>query len=221
MEAKAEKPAHAQRIDSLLSADKARARCRKESRKESIRCGARCGAGGGRRQVTAAHAMCLTLQIGSGQRGAAHPEHVAKVCDAGDIEAERLIERIRVLPRVERGAYGARGRSRRRQAAGDRDARACRAQPDCKYGSGQRGGAHTEHVPHVCDAGGVPAERLIERPRPLPRVETGQTVRGEVRTGRQEARYRQPRCTHSVQSRMQIYGSGHGGRAPGTCHSCL
>ena len=34
-------------------------------------------------------------------------EHVTRVCDAGRVQAQRLVERIRVLPRVETRAYGA------------------------------------------------------------------------------------------------------------------
>eukprot|EP00964_Phaeocystis_antarctica_P012285 scaffold6790_cov69-Phaeocystis_antarctica.AAC.12 len=76
---------------------------------------------------------------------------------------------------------------------------------------GARGGAHKEHVSHVCDAGGVEAQRLVERPcvvehgvhvcdaggveaqrlverrRALPRVESiVHTMHGEVRAWRRE-----------------------------------
>ena len=56
--------------------------------------------------------------------GGAHIEHVVHGCDAGGVEAQRLVERRRVLPRVERRAYGVeRGmRVGRREAAGDRGA---------------------------------------------------------------------------------------------------
>ena len=37
----------------------------------------------------------------------AHKEHGSKVCDARHVEAQRLVERRRVLPSVERRAYGA------------------------------------------------------------------------------------------------------------------
>eukprot|EP00964_Phaeocystis_antarctica_P058049 scaffold34414_cov60-Phaeocystis_antarctica.AAC.4 len=39
---------------------------------------------------------------GRGTRGA-HPEHVAHVCDAGRVEAQRLVERRRVLPSRKEG----------------------------------------------------------------------------------------------------------------------
>eukprot|EP00964_Phaeocystis_antarctica_P049667 scaffold28787_cov67-Phaeocystis_antarctica.AAC.4 len=55
-------------------------------------------------------------------RGEVHPEHIVHVCDAGGVEAQWLVERLRLLPRVERGACGA-GRGARvggQQAVNDR-----------------------------------------------------------------------------------------------------
>ena len=51
-----------------------------------------------------------------GTRGA-HVEHVPHGCEPGRVEAQRLVERRRSLPRVERGAYAMRGevRAGRRQ----------------------------------------------------------------------------------------------------------
>ena len=59
-----------------------------------------------------------------GTRGA-HVEHVAHVRDLGGVKAQRLIERRRALPRVEKGAYGGMrcARCGRREAGGDRGAR--------------------------------------------------------------------------------------------------
>eukprot|EP00964_Phaeocystis_antarctica_P164120 scaffold141612_cov127-Phaeocystis_antarctica.AAC.2 len=47
------------------------------------------------------------LQIGGRARGGAHVEHGVHVCDAGGVEAQRLVERRRALPRAEGRAYGA------------------------------------------------------------------------------------------------------------------
>ena len=47
------------------------------------------------------------LQIGSRARGGAHGEHVLHGCDAGGVEAQRLVERLSALPRAERSAYDA------------------------------------------------------------------------------------------------------------------
>eukprot|EP00964_Phaeocystis_antarctica_P096142 scaffold62501_cov69-Phaeocystis_antarctica.AAC.3 len=67
---------------------------------------------------SAAHAACKA-------QAEAHPEHVAHVCDAGGVEAQRLVERQglipRALPRVAMRAYDIRGevRAGRREMAGD------------------------------------------------------------------------------------------------------
>ena len=65
------------------------------------------------------------LQIGGRARGGAHEEHVVHVRDVGGVEAQRLVERQRVLPRVERRECGAGGGVRvgRREAASDHGAR--------------------------------------------------------------------------------------------------
>eukprot|EP00964_Phaeocystis_antarctica_P005379 scaffold2944_cov60-Phaeocystis_antarctica.AAC.2 len=55
--------------------------------------------------------------IESRARGGAHPEHAVHGCDAGGVEAQRLVERRRALPRVERRAYDA-GRGADREAGG-------------------------------------------------------------------------------------------------------
>ena len=69
------------------------------------------------------------LQIGSRARGGAHEEHGAHVRDAGGVEAQRLVERRRALPRVERRAYGA-GRGTGRVAGGG-------GRPRCKQRAGE------------------------------------------------------------------------------------
>ena len=92
-------------------------------------------------------------------RGGAHVEHVAYVCDAGGVEAQRLVERPRVLP------------SRKRRAGLGR----------LKAGGQGTRGAHVEHVLHGCDLGRVEAQRLVERRRLLPSRKEG--VRCGVRCG--------------------------------------
>eukprot|EP00964_Phaeocystis_antarctica_P074683 scaffold45979_cov59-Phaeocystis_antarctica.AAC.1 len=114
------------------------------------------------------------LQIRSRPRGGAHLEHVAHVRDAGGVEAQRLVERMRVhLPIVKRRAYDAGEGVAPEAAGGGRPRRTQRAQgrAGLHIGGRARGGAHVEHVPHGRDAGGVEAQRLVERLRVLPRVE--------------------------------------------------
>ena len=91
----------------------------------------------------AAHAACTggsTVQIWGGARGGAHGEHMDNVRDAGGVEAQRLVERRRGLPRVERKGIrcGARYiRVERREAAGNLSAfSVCRAELDCRLGAG-------------------------------------------------------------------------------------
>eukprot|EP00964_Phaeocystis_antarctica_P046908 scaffold27115_cov70-Phaeocystis_antarctica.AAC.1 len=104
-----------------------------ESQEKGMRCGARCRPGGRRWRPTAVHAACRRGRDcrlgGSRARGGAHVEHVAHVCDAGGVEAQRLVERRRVLSSVKRRAYdagrgagreaGSGGRPRRTQRAGE------------------------------------------------------------------------------------------------------
>ena len=76
-----------------------------------------------------------------------------------------------------------------------------------QIGGWARGGAHGEHEAHGCDAGGVEAQRLVERCRALP--QGGHTVRGELRAGGRQARWHR----HSVLGRARLYtdrGQGTG-----------
>ena len=155
-------------------------------------------------------------------RGGAHEEHIVHACDLGRIEAERLVERIRILPRVERRAYTVRGgvRAGRREAVGDRGARSMRGRARLQTGGRARGGAHPEHVLHVRDAGGVEAQRLVERRRVLPRVER-RACGAERGAGRVAGGSGQPRCTERAgEGSTADWGQGTGRSARGTCTSC-
>eukprot|EP00964_Phaeocystis_antarctica_P061636 scaffold36844_cov58-Phaeocystis_antarctica.AAC.2 len=153
------------------------------------------------------------LQIRGRAWGGAHEQHVAHVRDAGGVKAQRLVERLRILPRVERRACGAvRGSSR--DAGGGRQPRCTQrvqGRARLQIRGRARGGAHVEHLPHDCDAGGVEAQRLVERRRDLPRVK-----RRAYDAGRGEAREAggggRPRCTQrAVKARLQIRGRARGG----------
>ena len=61
----------------------------------------------------------------------------------------------------------------RPEVAGDRGARSVQERARPQIGSRAQGGAHFEHEAHVCDAGGFEAQRLVERPRPLPSRKRG------------------------------------------------
>jgi len=73
------------------------------------------------------------------------------------------------------------------------------------------GGAHVEHPSHACDAGGVEAQRLVERRRTLPRVKGGHAERGEV-CGSGGSRRWTTAAASSVQGRARDcrLGAGHG-----------
>ena len=83
-------PAHAQRMSSLLAADKEGMFCRRHTMGSEVQAGRREAASDrGARSVQAR----ARLQIESRARGGAHRKHVAHVCDAGGVEAQRLVER--------------------------------------------------------------------------------------------------------------------------------
>eukprot|EP00964_Phaeocystis_antarctica_P029952 scaffold16885_cov51-Phaeocystis_antarctica.AAC.1 len=159
------------------------------------------------------------LQIGNRARGGAHNEHGAHGRDAGGIEAQRLVERRRALPRVERRAYDVLRGAEYREAGGGgrpRCTRGVQGRAQVQMRSRARGGAHVEHGVHGRDAGGIEAQRLVERRSALPRVE-----RRAFGTGRgaeyQEARGGgRPRCTRGVQGRARLQ---IGSRARGGAHA--
>ena len=120
-----------------------------------------------------------------GGTGGAHVEHVRHILDAGGVEAQRLVERPRVLPSRKQGMRcGASCASRkawklgrRREAAAGASVARTRRTGDCM--EGRR--AHGEHGKHVRDAGGVEAQRLVERRRALPSLPRGSKGRLAVR----------------------------------------
>ena len=71
------------------------------------------------------------------------------------------------------------------EGVGDRDARSAQGSARLPFGSMAREGAHVEHIAHGCDAGGVEAQRLVERRRTLPRV--ARRACGAVRGSGREA----------------------------------
>ena len=113
--------AHAQRMRSLLAADREGVFCRvaKGGREREAR-GCIRGRDRGARSVQGRRRDCGLAGAGRGARGSAHLKHVARVRDAGDVPAQRLVEGPRALPRVASRAHGAgraAGRERRTIAA--------------------------------------------------------------------------------------------------------
>eukprot|EP00964_Phaeocystis_antarctica_P136110 scaffold100520_cov42-Phaeocystis_antarctica.AAC.1 len=94
---------------------------------------------------------------GQDTRGA-HFEHAVHVLHAGRVEAQRLVERLRVLPSRKEGVQcGARCRRGGGRACVGNGASGMHGEGPTK-GWGPQGmrRAHLKHVAHVRDAGGLP-----------------------------------------------------------------
>ena len=147
------------------------------SQEERVWCWARGGLGGERaRRGGGARGVQGWHRLKAGGQGMrrAHSEHVAHVRDAGRVEGQRLVERIRLLPsREERVRGGARGGPEGSRARPGGGARGVQGWHRLKAGGRGTRGAHSEHVVHVRDVGRVEAERLVERRRELPSRKAG------------------------------------------------
>eukprot|EP00964_Phaeocystis_antarctica_P100005 scaffold65736_cov48-Phaeocystis_antarctica.AAC.2 len=194
-------------MSSLLASAKEFASCRVKRRACDAGQGSGREAGGGGRACRGG----LDCRFGGRAWGGAHVEHVAHVRDAGGVEAQRLVERRRGLPRVERRACGE-GRRAGREAGGG-------GRPRCKQGPGRarlqirgraRGGAHPEHVAHIRDGGRVEAQRLVEHRRALPRVE--RRACGAGRGSDREVGGRRATAVHAARRGGLdcSFGAGHG-----------
>ena len=119
--------------------------------------------------VAQAAGMPGLWRLRAGHARGAHPKHVLHVCDAGRVEAQRLVERRRALP------------SRKRKHRRRGDMRASRREGGgvgwlvlqgglglYRLKAGHARGAHVKHGLHVTDAGRVKAQRLVECVRILP-----------------------------------------------------
>jgi len=181
---------------------------------------------GGREAVAAQAAVCsgkarLEAVGGQGTRGA-HFEHGNHVRDLGGVKAQRLVEDVRALPsrREKHAMRGRCGPGGGRAWGGGASGMHGKARLKAVGGQGTRG-AHREHGEHVCDLGGVKAQRLIERRRDLPSRREGHAMRGEVRAGRREGVGRSRRKRHAREGPTQgCWGPGHARSARRTCSSC-
>ena len=78
---------------------------------------------------------------------------------------------------------------------------------ECRSGGRAQRGAHVKHVVHGRVAGGVPAQRLVEGERELPRVASrAHVVRGGLRAGRRDARQASAACTQPQRGEGAIAG---------------
>jgi len=158
---------------------KADASCRVEGRGHAMRGdryepggGRACWGGGGTQEACTGKRPDSRPVGAKGTRGA-HSEHVAHVCDAGGVEAQRLWLKP-TRPAESKGGHAMRGgRGASREAGGPvvwwrHDKRHARGKGPTQglRAEGTRG-AHVEHVAHGRDAGGVEAQRLVEGRRAL------------------------------------------------------
>ena len=109
---------------------------------------------------------------GMGRRGA-HGKQVLHVSEAGGVEAQRLVERMRVLPSPKGGMLRGRQAGQETEGRGRDGLSDARRGPDWWVGGTGTRGAHLKHVLHVRDAGRVEAQRLVERIRVLPSAKEG------------------------------------------------
>ena len=185
-----------------------------------MRGGRRQGVGWRRRMQRAGEG--LSGDQGRGTRGA-HIEHAAHVCDAGGVEAQRLVERRRVLPSAARRAYDAR-RHAGREAGGRAVATAhaaCRRGPEWA----SRGGARAERTWNMLlmfvtlEVSRLSGWLKYDASCRVP--QGGRTVRGGMRGGRREGVRRRRRMQRAGEGLTGHRGVGHARSAPGTCCSCL
>jgi hypothetical protein len=123
---------------------------------------------------------------GQGTRGA-HGEYAVHVRDLGGVKAQQLVEGVRALPSQKGGhaIWGEVCAGRREGVGRRRRKRRARGRADSRLGGQGTRGAHGDHVVHVRDAGGVKAQRLVERARALPSQKGGAC--DAVRAVRREA----------------------------------
>eukprot|EP00964_Phaeocystis_antarctica_P009992 scaffold5448_cov59-Phaeocystis_antarctica.AAC.4 len=145
----------------------------------------------------------------------AHPKHAPHVRNAGRVEAQRLVERVRGLPSGTEpcgGRHGGLGDGARARGGGG-GARSVNGGTDWALGTRHaRRGAHPKHVAHVRDAGRVEAQRLVERRRFLPsRTEARGGRRG--RLGGARTRGGGVAVQGKQRARRNRLGTGRGTRA--------
>ena len=107
-----------------------------------------------------------------GRRGA-HVKQVVHVSEAGGIEAQRLVERLRALPSAKGGMLERAAGGQEAEGRGGGSLSDAQHGPDWGVGGMGRRGVHVKHEPHARDAGGVEGQRLVECIRVLPNPKGG------------------------------------------------
>eukprot|EP00964_Phaeocystis_antarctica_P125261 scaffold88885_cov49-Phaeocystis_antarctica.AAC.3 len=103
-----------------------------------------------------------------------------------------------------RHTMGSEVRAGRPESADKIGASGAQARARLQIRSRARGGAHFEHAAHVRDAGGVEAQRLVERRRALLRVERRAYGVGRGAEYREAGGGGRPWCTRGVKGRARL-----------------
>eukprot|EP00964_Phaeocystis_antarctica_P107203 scaffold71964_cov85-Phaeocystis_antarctica.AAC.1 len=118
-------------------------------------------------------------------------KHGGHARDAGRVEAQWLVERRCSLPNHTRRLLRHDIRAGTRGSVGGGKQRVQR-EPNWTVGRQGMRGAHVEHLVHVRDAGGIEAQRLVERKRTLPSQKGGDMWREKAARRRNDwTRWRQ------------------------------
>eukprot|EP00964_Phaeocystis_antarctica_P018532 scaffold10238_cov45-Phaeocystis_antarctica.AAC.2 len=203
------------KLGDWLNAD---AYCQESNGGHTVR-GEGAGLEAGGRRVTAVHAARrgrARLQIEGRARGGAHEEHVGHACDAGGVEAQRLVERRRELPRVKRRACGA-GRGIRVGGQQTAAHAACRRGLDCRLEAGHGEERTLNMLAMVVTLEVSKLSGWLNAYADCRGSKGGHTVRGEVRVGRRQAvNDRGARAACRGEGTTADWGQGTGRSAPRT-----
>ena len=177
---------------------------------------------GGRRRATAAHQAAhrggLGCRLGQAMRA-------ERTLNMEDIVVTLAVSKLRswlnalAYCRAEMRArsceVGGGAAGRQTGGGGRRRGASCvRGGLDCRLETGHACGAYVEHVAHVCDAGRVESQRLVERPCVLPSRKEGMRLATRCAGGPGDERAADVGGARSVQAcvqgraRLQIGGQG-------------
>ena len=191
---------------------------------------ARCGTGGKRAVGGGLLKRHFREGLSAGDRGegthpGTHMKHVLHGCDAGRVEAQRLVEVLRALPTRKVGIRA----GARCEPGGERAVRGGDGSSGIQGRAlGWRGrgeGTHLKHGLHGCDLGRVESQRLVEGTRGLCRVARWAYVPRGVGARRVPREVRGQWAGATAQAALQgssrlVWRSGRG-HAHETCPPCL
>ena len=126
-------------------------------------CGSAGGRGGGRRRRTQRAEKGSTADTGHGEERTENMAYMVVTLEVSKLSGwSNALAFCRESKEGHTCGVGYAGRQAR-EAAGDGGASSVQERARVQIRDGARGGSHLEHVGHGCDAGGVEAQRLVER----------------------------------------------------------